>query len=185
MKDGNGTLVLTGKSTYTGGTTIKMGRSLWEAHPPWGQGLSPSMARLISVVRAIPLSSGLMTYANSHITSSSGTSSLIINNSAANILDGDVREDGGVVFPGQIRVGSLNLTGNNTYTGGTTLNAGTLNIGHASALGSGRSPSAASRPSINVSGSALSLAGISKQIWNADFTFKGTNSLNLGTGPSA
>ncbi len=113
-----------------------------------------------------------------------GTSSLIINNSAANILDGDVREDGGVVSLVKSGAGSLNITGNNTYTGGTTLNAGTLNIGHASALGSGPLTIGGTATIDNTSGSALSLRRYLQTDLGRQFTFKGSNSLNLGTGPS-
>ncbi len=182
VKDGNGTLLLTGKNTYTGGTTLQNGTLVLGSSSALGTGPVSVNGTLDLGGQSYTALSGLKTYANSHITGSSGSSSLIINNSAANILDGDVREDGGVVSLVKAGAGSLNITGNNTYTGGTTLNAGTLNIGHASALGSGSLTFGGVSTVDNSSGSALSLTGISKQLWNADFTFKGSNSLNLGTG---
>ena len=77
--------------------------------------------------------------------------------------------------------GALALTGSNTYSGGTMLTLGTLILGNSSALGTG---------TLTFNGGTLdsSVANLvnsqnNAQNWNADFTFAGTNSLNLGTGP--
>jgi autotransporter-associated beta strand protein len=78
--------------------------------------------------------------------------------------------------------GSLTLNTANTYSGGTTLNGGTLNINHASALGTGSLTIAAGTTIDNTSGSAVTLSTNNAQFWNGDFTFGGSNDLNLGTG---
>ena len=75
--------------------------------------------------------------------------------------------------------GSLTIANSNGYTGGTTLNSGLLNINNNSALGSG---------GFTISGGSIDCAipGIvlanNPQAWNGDFTFLGSNNLNLGSG---
>ena len=74
--------------------------------------------------------------------------------------------------------GDLYLSGTNTYSGGTVINAGTVYIQSASALGSGRLTFAGG--SVNGSGKVATNIPITV---NADFGYGGTGgSLNLGTG---
>jgi fibronectin-binding autotransporter adhesin len=81
--------------------------------------------------------------------------------------------------------GAWSLNGANTYSGGTTLTAGTLNLNNAAALGTGGLT--ISGGSINnTSGAAITLTNNNTQTWNGNFTFTGTgggaNALHLGTG---
>ncbi len=76
---------------------------------------------------------------------------------------------------------TLTLNNANSYSGGTTLNAGTLNLGNASAIGSGALTITGGTID-NSSGGALNLAGNNAQNWNGSFAFGGSNALNLGTG---
>ena len=76
--------------------------------------------------------------------------------------------------------GILTLSGANTYSGGTNLNAGTLRFGNTQAIGSG---------ALVIVGGALDStvvnlinANNNLQNWNGDFSFTGTQNLNLGTG---
>jgi autotransporter-associated beta strand protein len=80
--------------------------------------------------------------------------------------------------------GNLTLNAANAYAGGTTLNTGTLNINNASAIGSGTLAINGGTLN-NTSGSAITLSTNNAQNWNSDFTFTGTNDLNLGTGAVA
>jgi autotransporter-associated beta strand protein len=77
--------------------------------------------------------------------------------------------------------GTLNLNQNNTFDGGITLHAGTLDLNHAGATGTGTLTLEGGILD-NTSGSAITLSNNNAQIWNADFTFTGTDDLNLGTG---
>jgi autotransporter-associated beta strand protein len=77
--------------------------------------------------------------------------------------------------------GTLTISTSNGYTGGTTLNAGLLNLGNASALGTG-ALSINGGTLDNTTGGPLTLANNNLQNWNANFTFKGTAPLNTGTG---
>ena len=77
--------------------------------------------------------------------------------------------------------GTATLAGANTYTGTTSLSSGNLNINNASALGTG---------SLTLSGGTIDATNgaIASQTNNpaivlgGNFTFGGTNNLNLGTG---
>ena len=77
--------------------------------------------------------------------------------------------------------GTLSLSGNNVYTGGTKLSAGIININSATALGTG-TVTFSGADIDNSSSSVITLSNNNTQIWNSSFTFQGTNALNLGTG---
>ena len=81
--------------------------------------------------------------------------------------------------------GTVTISSPNTYSGGTTLTSGTLNINGTSAIGTGALTIAAGTTIDNTSGSAKTLTTNNVQNWNGDFTFAGTNDLNLGTGAVA
>ena len=82
--------------------------------------------------------------------------------------------------------GALTLSASSSLIGGIALNGGTLNVNHASALGSGTltlSATGATPISINnTSAGAITLVTNNAQTWGSDFTFVGTKDLNLGTG---
>ena len=69
-------------------------------------------------------------------------------------------------------------------TGGVTLSAGQLNINHATALGTGTFTISGGTID-NTSGGSITESNNNAQAWNGDFTFTGSNALNLGTGAVA
>jgi autotransporter-associated beta strand protein len=77
---------------------------------------------------------------------------------------------------------ALTITNRNTYTGGTLLNAGTLNINNGNAIGTGPLTMANGVTLDNTSGSAITLSTTNAQTWNGNFTFAGSNPLNMGSG---
>lgn len=85
---------------------------------------------------------------------------------------------------------SLNLNGDNTFTGGFFWKNGAVNLGHKHALGGsanvitlGDGTSGLNRLKIdNTSGGTLTLDNNNAQTWNSSVTFLGTNDLNMGTG---
>jgi len=118
VQSGTGTLTLTANNTYTGGTLINSNGTIQVG----GGGQ-------------------IQTGGNGGLTGTLGTGNITNNGtvifyrnntySAANVISGSGR----VVHAG---TGTLTLTATNTYSGGTLVdNGGTLQLGHAQALGSG------------------------------------------------
>jgi autotransporter-associated beta strand protein len=83
-----------------------------------------------------------------------------------------------------INAGTLTLNGANTTTGATTLNGGTLNLGNATALSTGPLTIGAggAKTINNTSGAAIVSASTAAQTWNDNFTVAGANDIDLGTG---
>ncbi len=83
--------------------------------------------------------------------------------------------------------GAVTIATSNSYTGGTTINAGRLNIANSSALGGPTTASTYGTFTINggtidnTSGGPLTLPNY-PIAWNAGFVFPGSNPLNLGAG---
>lgn len=117
-------------------------------------------------------------------------------------IGGEVRESGGVVLLIKSGDGHLVLGGNNTYTGGTNVNAGTLTLSGNNVAATGLTTLGAARLNLNsdgalggnltinnanavlgnTSGTAVTLAYNPVQNWNTNFEFAGPYDLNLGTG---
>lgn len=97
-----------------------------------------------------------------------------------NISGNLVNSNGGII---KTNAGILALSGANTFTNGVNLGQGTLLINNAAALGAVTSRFTVSGSSTidNTTAGALTLSNY-PQTWNADFTFTGTQSLNMGTG---
>jgi len=163
-KAGSGTLALTGAGNYTGNTTINAG-TLAIADP----GL---------------LGSGTYT---GNITNNGA---FVYSSSSAQTLAGVISGAGTMAQSG---VGSLTLSGVNTYTANTTINGGTLTIGGSGQLGSGTyagnitnnaslvlNSSASQILSGNITGSgSLTVSG------TGALTLSGANSYTNGTSVSA
>jgi fibronectin-binding autotransporter adhesin len=103
---------------------------------------------------------------------------------AGSIIISEVMQDN--TTPGSIiktGAGPLTLSGANLYTGGTTVSNGTLALGSTAAIGTG----ALTLSGGNLDSSVASLvnANNNAQNWNADFTFVGTQNLDLGAGAVA
>ncbi len=201
-KTGSGTLALNGADTFTGGVTLTAGTLAIGNAAALGAAASTFT---IAGGTLDNTSGGALTIANNNPQSWSGdftftgTNALNLGTGAVALgagtrqatvaastltVGGIVSGTGGVTKLGG---GTLTLNGANTFSGGLTLSAGTLNIGNAAALGGSASTfTIAGGTTIdNSSGGALSIANKNPESWTGDFTFTGTNALNLGGGAVA
>ena len=171
-KSGQGTLVLTGNNTYTGPTYINgpslQGPNNVSATSPGTPGLFPA---------------GTLQLGNGGTSGSIGSSSGIINNAnlAFNRSDAitfgvPVNGRGGV----KVLNGNVTLTGNNSYTGVTTISAGTLQVGNGGTVGSvGNSSAIVDNGSINFNRSdAVAYGGVISGV--GALTQQGSGTLTLG-----
>jgi fibronectin-binding autotransporter adhesin len=82
--------------------------------------------------------------------------------------------------------GTVTLSGINTYTGFSEMDAGTLNLNSSTALGGNATAVGTfiitGGTLDNTSGSAITLANNNSQSWYGDYSFAGTNDLNMGNG---
>ncbi|MGA8480310.1 MAG: autotransporter-associated beta strand repeat-containing protein [Chthoniobacterales bacterium] len=106
QQNGTGTTVLTGNNTYTGDTIINAGTLQLGNGGTTGNTIGNSVD-----------DEGMLAFDRSNVLAFAGTIS----------GKGSVQQNG---------TGTIILTGNNTYTGGTTINAGTLQIGNGGTTGS-------------------------------------------------
>jgi fibronectin-binding autotransporter adhesin len=130
-KNGAGTLVLSAANTYTGPTLINAGT------------LRTGIADTFAFSSAVTLASGAtLDLDNFNQTANNfggagnitlGSAVLTVNDGADTSLGGVISGSGGLVKTG---AAMLTLTGNNSYTGGTTINDGTLQIGDGGTTGS-------------------------------------------------
>ena len=183
-----GTVTLGGSSanTYSGGTTISSGLVQMTGSNALGSG-------------PLTVSAGTLNLASYSQTvgSFSGPGGTIWNNSGAGLatlsvgagggtFSGTIADNDGVHTGGSVAVnvtnggGELTLTGPNTYSGGTTVSGGTLNVVSNTSIGSG--PLTMSGGNLdNTSGGPVVL-GSAPQTWNSSFTYFGGSLLNLGSG---
>ncbi len=159
-KTGEGTLSVTEQNTHFGDTNVNAGTLMI------GNGGT----------------TGGVSQNSLNITVASG-STLAMNRSdivsqGSNTLKVAITGEGGFSQTGS---GTTALTLANPYSGDTTVSAGTLRLGNAAAIGTG---------TLTLSGGNLdsTVANLvnstnNDQSWESDFTFIGTQNLNLGTGP--
>ncbi|WP_256702441.1 autotransporter-associated beta strand repeat-containing protein [Burkholderia sp. SRS-W-2-2016] len=135
IKAGAGTLTLSAQNTYTGGTAVNGGTL--------AMGIANAMASSLAVtvesgatLALNDFSQTLNNLSGSGVVSlgSSAATVLTANNTGATSFSGSISGAGSVDKTG---AGELILTGTNTYSGGTTVTAGTLLATNGNAVGTG------------------------------------------------
>ena len=193
-KTGTGTLALAGSDTYTGGTTLSAGQLNLNSASAIGAGTLTISGGTLgnSSGAAVTLSTNNAQAWNSDFAFAGpydlnlGTGAVTMSSSrtvtvaANNLTVGGVISGSGYSLT-KAGTGTLTLTGSDTYTGGTTLSAGQLNLNNAAALSTGALTISGGTLG-NTSGAAITLSANNAQVWNGDFAFAGPYDLNLGTG---
>jgi len=123
-KTDGGTLVLTGNNLYTGTTTLSGGALSVSSDANLGNSANPLDFEGGTLVNTASFNT-----ARSITLGGNGT----FETDANLIVSGSVSGQGGLIKNG---TGFLVLTGNDGYTGGTTINAGTLQVGNNGTTGS-------------------------------------------------
>src|SRR5271157_4787259 len=188
---GPGILTLTGTNTYSGGTTISAGTlqaGSATAFSPNSAFRVGSILDLNGFNNTIGSLSGNGTVLNNGATAAT----LTVGNDNTNTTFGGVLENGTSVLQlTKIGAGTLTLTGANTYTGGTTISAGTLQIGNGGTTGSivgnviDNATLAFDRSDSVTFGGAISGTGSVVKLGPGTLTLTGANTYTGGTMISA
>ena len=194
-KFGAGTLTLGGANTYTGPTTLSPA-SLTSTMP---RPLARAHLRLPPIARSTTLAAGSIALStNNPMTWGGnftfvgtqdldlGTGPVTLGGNRTATVATNTLTVGGAISGAyslmKVGTGTLTLGGANSYTGGTILNAGQLNINNAQALGSGTFTIAANSTIDNTDAGSIALSTNNPMTWGGNFTFVGTQNLNLGNG---
>ena len=129
IKDGTGTLALYGDNTYKGGTTINKGTVAIEADSGLG---AAGTALTMNDQTTLRLDAGNIIIDTRPVNLVGGTAT-VNTQGYTGTINGLVSGSGGLNKTGS---GVLQLYGNNTYSGGTRVSAGTLAINGNNSLGS-------------------------------------------------
>ena len=197
-KAGAGTLTLSGANTYGGATTISAGTLKLGAAGVIPDGGSAGNVTMnpSSGTATLDLNGNSETVnglsssgaGSSVVEGTSGTPTLTVGgNNQSSTFAGLIKNTGGSLTLAKTGSGTLVLSGANTYSGGTTLGAGQLDINYG---GSSAANSAIGTATLTISGGALgnssggtvTLLPNNAQAWNGDFAFAGANALSMGTG---
>jgi fibronectin-binding autotransporter adhesin len=193
-KAGAGALSLSGASTYTGGATLNAGTLNVNNATALGTGTFTIAGGTVGNTTAAAITesnnnaqawNGDFTFAGTQALNL-GTGNVTMSASRQVTVSASTLTVGGAISGAGLALtkagaGVLTLAGANTFTGGTTLNAGTLNVNNATALGTGTFTIAGGTVGNSTAG-AITESNNNAQAWNGDFTFAGTQALNLGTG---
>jgi len=213
-KDGAGVLTMTGSNTYTGGVTLNAGTLNINTNGSATVGAlgnqgaftinggtidnTSGAARSVANVNALvfggdfAFSTGAGTALNNLTLPGAATltgNRVITSNGAGTLtFSGAIGDSGSGYSLTKNGSGGLTLSGANTYTGGTTLNAGTLNINTigvaatSGPLGNGGTFTINGGTIDNTSGAARIVANVNALVFGGDFAFStgsGTTSNNL------
>jgi len=156
-KIGAGVLTLGGTNTYTGATTVNAGTV--KAGTAGGLSLNSAFnlgAATFLDVNGLAPTIGSLTGTGTVTNTAAGAGTLITGNDGASTgFNGLIKDGTGTTALTKIGTGTFTLNTANTYSGGTSLQNGTLVVANANALGVGN---------VTVSGGALQVGGSNMNI---------------------
>lgn len=172
VKNGAGTLVLSGANTYSGGTALDAGTLALGNSAAAGGGAVVAEGGALTLFNDVTIANAVDLLADLTVSVHAGTSGL------SGLIDGDSRLT-------KTSSGALILSGANTYAGGTTVNGGVLRIAGAGTLG-------ATSSETQIAGGELDLGGTTQTqdgglvvtggaMTNGTFTSADTFDLQRGT----
>ena len=133
VKDGTGTLTLSGTNTFTGVTTVEAGTLAVTGGSAIADTVRVTVNGGTFDVQQDETIGGLTGAAAGTVDIDAGQT-LTVDTSTGGAFSGTITGDGALTKNG---TSSLILSGTNTFTGGVTINAGTLNAASSGALGTG------------------------------------------------
>ena len=168
LKDGTGTLVLSGNNTNTGSVGINSGTlRISSANNIGSIPGSFDSDKLMFNDGTLNVTSSLTLDSNSGVSYAGANANFDINNGTTLTINGIVSGGGAMTKLGS---GNLTLSGINTYTASTTINAGKVSISADSGLGA--APGSASAGHLTLNGGTLEST--------ADFTLNSNRGIALG-----
>ena len=181
-KDGAGTLTLSGANSLSNGATaLNAGGLVLGANNALGTGaMTIQPGTVFDLAGFTQTLGGLSDNAGQAlggtVTNSGTATTLIINNSGSQTFTGLIA--GNLALSKITGTGAQYLNASNSYSGGTTLSAGTLGVGNINALGTG---------GLIINGGTIQANLAAQTITNAltvggDFTIGGSYGLSLATG---
>jgi autotransporter-associated beta strand protein/T5SS/PEP-CTERM-associated repeat protein len=160
VKQGGGNLTLSGSSSYSGGTTLTGGTITVGNANALGTGNLAANGGTLDLQGTSVAVATLSGSSGAIITSSTaGLVTLTGSSASDSIFAGSIQKGSGTVSLVKQGAGTLTLSGTNSYTGGTTLTAGTITVGNANALGTGNL--AVNGGTLNLFGNSVAVATLS------------------------
>ena len=131
VQDGDGTLVVSGNNSFSGGVTITAGATLQVANDgavPSGAGMGNLEVDGRLDLDGYDASVNELTGAGTVTTTASGLANLTVNADGPDTFAGVIQDGSGTVGVVMNGSGTLTYGGICTYTGGTTVNAGSVGV---------------------------------------------------------
>lgn len=185
-KAGAGTLTLSGANTYTGVTTVNAGKVSIAADSGLGTAPGGVVATQITLGGGTLESSGTFTLNSNRGITLTADSTMDVDPAATLTYSGIIT---GAFALTKADTGILALGGANTYTGATNINAGTLRVSNASALGAGAAANVAhnTASTLDIGSTTLNIGGTYTQAGAAILmvAVNGTTSGSIVSGGAA